>query len=119
MGRCILIKRLFRQQSLSDISRRHCIRHVLKNLSDANDFNLKCWIQFAPQEYQLKYSIEEVIEKINRSKWDGERIFSSEALNPIHKNSKVAYFPTKDAEVIKVMRAEKDAFYIGHYIFHP
>jgi len=84
-----------------------------------NGFNVKCWVQFSPRDYQRKHSIEEVIGRINSSQWDGERIFSSEGLTPIHKNADVAYFPTKDAEVIKVMRAGKAAFYIGHYVFHP
>ena len=113
----ISFKRLFRKQKPNKISRVDRIRNILKNLSNANDFDLWCWLQFAPQDYKHMYSFEEVIDEIDRSQWDGERVFSSEALNPIHKHSKLAYFPIEDMKVVKIIRAKRDIFYIGYYIF--
>jgi hypothetical protein len=119
MGICISVyRRLFRKNVPDEMSRSIRIQQILKKLSPAkNSFELECWVQSSPQSYQVVYSLKEAVEAIDRSRWNGQEVFSSEALGPIHKNSKVAYFPTNDAKVLKVIRAGKDAFHVGYYVF--
>jgi hypothetical protein len=119
MGICTsLYRTLFRKKLSNEMSRRVRIQQILENLSPAKDsFESKCCVQFSPQSYQVVYSLKEAVELIDRSQWSGQEVFSSEALGPIHKNSKVAYFPANDAKALKMIRAGKDAFHVGCYVF--
>ena len=119
MGTPIFTRGPFAKRPSGEMSRREHIQDILENLAPANnDFEWKCWVQFLPRSYQRTYTLEETVEKINSSPWEGERVFSSEALNPVHKNSKAAYFPTTHLEVMKIIKVGKDAFHIGHFVFN-
>lgn len=114
----LLISKFFRKDEHHKMSRRKRVQNFLENLSPSNNsFELRCWHTFSPKIYQRTYSLKEAIEEIYTSPWDGEGVFSTSALNPIHKKSTVAYFPIKNQEVLKVIKAGKDAFHIGRYVF--
>lgn len=112
-----LISNLFRKDCHHEISRRKRIEITLKNLLFSNtNFELRCWLSSAPIEYKHIYTFEEAVEKIDRSSWDGEGIFSTPIGKIIHNKSKVAYFFINKWEVLKVIKARKNAFYIGRYV---
>lgn len=119
MGICTpLYRSLFRKNLPHEMSRRVRIQQILEDLSPAKDsFESKCWVQFSPQSYQVEYPLKDAVEVIDRSQWNGQQVFSSEALGLVHKNSNVAYFLTNDAKVLKVLRAAKDVFHVGYYVF--
>jgi hypothetical protein len=92
----ILVGKFFKKTEHHRMSRRECIQNTLKNLLfSSNSFELRCWESSAPKNYQYTYTFEEAVEEIDKSPWDGENVFSTSTLNPIHKKSKVAYFPLK------------------------
>ena len=72
-----LYRRLFRKNLPHEMSRRVHTQQILDNLSPAKDsFELKRWVQFSPQSYQLVYSLKEAVEVIDRSEWNGQEVFS-------------------------------------------
>lgn len=117
MGISTFFNKFIKKQESSEMPRRKRIRRILKNLCITNDFRLRCRVQFLPPYYLQNYSIEEVIEKIDRSQWDGDSVFSSEMLNPFHRKSKLAFFPTEGIEMIRVERSQKNVYHMGKFLF--
>ena len=117
MGIKFFKKRDRRKKSYGDTTRRRHISDILENLSYQKNLNGMGESQLSPPEWMRQCSIEEAIEAIDRCRWDERNVFSSEALNPLHRRSHCVFFPTESRNVVQVLRFSKDLFYLGTVLF--
>jgi hypothetical protein len=117
MAIAVLEKKNLRKENSRETIRRGHIYDILKRLTCNDNLNGKHKSQLLIPDWMHRFHIEDAVEVIDRSRWNGKIVFSSEAFNRLHRNSDSAFFPLKDRVVIRVTKIEKDILYIGRILF--